>query len=42
VHLYGKEDIRLGRKMGHLTALAPSADSAVERVLDARKRLSKQ
>jgi 5-(carboxyamino)imidazole ribonucleotide synthase len=42
VHLYGKEDIRPGRKMGHLTALAPSADSAVERVLDARKRLSKQ
>ena len=42
VHLYGKEDIRPGRKMGHLTALAPSADSAVERVLVARKRLSKQ
>jgi 5-(carboxyamino)imidazole ribonucleotide synthase len=42
VHLYGKEDIRPGRKMGHLTALAPSSDSAVERVLDARKRLSKQ
>jgi hypothetical protein len=26
--------------MGHLTALGPSADKAVERVLHARKRLS--
>jgi 5-(carboxyamino)imidazole ribonucleotide synthase len=42
LHLYGKEEVRPGRKMGHLTALAPSADSAVERVLDARKRLNKQ
>ena len=42
LHLYGKEDVRPGRKMGHLTALASNADSAVERVLDARKRLIKQ
>jgi 5-(carboxyamino)imidazole ribonucleotide synthase len=39
LHLYGKEDVRPGRKMGHLTALAPSADTAVERVLHARRRL---
>ena len=40
LHLYGKDQVRPGRKMGHLTALAPSANAAVERVLDARKRLS--
>ena len=40
LHLYGKDEVRPGRKMGHLTALAPSADAAVERVLHARKRLS--
>jgi 5-(carboxyamino)imidazole ribonucleotide synthase len=38
--LYGKDQVRPGRKMGHLTALAPSVDVAVERVLDARERLS--
>jgi 5-(carboxyamino)imidazole ribonucleotide synthase len=42
LHLYGKEDVRPGRKMGHLTALAPSAGTAVERVLHARQRLSKK
>jgi 5-(carboxyamino)imidazole ribonucleotide synthase len=40
LHLYGKDQVRPGRKMGHLTALAPSADAAVKRVLDARRRLS--
>lgn len=40
LHLYGKDEVRSGRKMGHLTALAPSADAAVERVLHARKRIS--
>lgn len=40
LHLYGKDEVRPGRKMGHLTALAPSADAAVERVLHARERLS--
>ncbi len=39
LHLYGKEDVRPGRKMGHLTALAPTAKAAVERVLQARQRL---
>jgi 5-(carboxyamino)imidazole ribonucleotide synthase len=40
LHLYGKDQVRPRRKMGHLTALAASADKAVERVLHARKRLS--
>jgi 5-(carboxyamino)imidazole ribonucleotide synthase len=40
LHLYGKDQVRPGRKMGHLTALASSTDAAVDRVLHARKRLS--
>ncbi len=39
LHLYGKESVRLGRKMGHLTALADSVDSAREKVLAARDAL---
>lgn len=39
IHLYGKTDARNGRKMGHLTALAASADEAAERVIAARKAL---
>jgi 5-(carboxyamino)imidazole ribonucleotide synthase len=31
VHLYGKTDNRAGRKMGHVTALAPSRDEALFR-----------
>ena len=42
LHLYGKDEVRPRRKMGHLTALAPNADEAVERVLYARKRLSQR
>ncbi len=30
LHLYGKREARSGRKMGHLTALADSADAALE------------
>ncbi len=36
LHLYGKSDPRLGRKMGHLTALAETPDLAREKVLAAR------
>ena len=36
LHLYGKGEPRPGRKMGHLTALAPTAEEARERVLQAR------
>jgi 5-(carboxyamino)imidazole ribonucleotide synthase len=39
LHLYGKSDPRPGRKMGHLTAVAPSAEEARARALDARSRL---
>ncbi len=37
LHLYGKTEPRPGRKMGHLTALAPSADDARQLALRARK-----
>ena len=32
LHLYGKASARPGRKMGHLSAVAPSPDAALERV----------
>ncbi len=32
LHLYGKAEARVGRKMGHLTCLASSAEEAIERV----------
>lgn len=41
VHLYGKRQARPGRKMGHLTALADSADQAAALVLAARDALSR-
>ena len=40
LHLYGKTEPRPGRKMGHLTALAASADEARRRVLAARDALT--
>ncbi len=39
LHLYGKFVARPGRKMGHLTAVADSADEAVAKVLAARGSL---
>ncbi|MGB3633790.1 MAG: 5-(carboxyamino)imidazole ribonucleotide synthase [Rubrobacteraceae bacterium] len=36
LHLYGKAEARPGRKMGHLTAVAASAEAAVKRVREAR------
>lgn len=41
LHLYGKRDARRGRKMGHLTALAETADLAADRVRLARAALQK-
>ena len=38
LHLYGKREPRLGRKMGHLTAVADSVAEAVARVEEARRR----
>ena len=39
LHLYGKREPRLRRKMGHLTALAEKAEVALQRVTDARAAL---
>jgi 5-(carboxyamino)imidazole ribonucleotide synthase len=36
LHLYGKVEARPGRKMGHLTAVAPTPAEARERALAAR------
>jgi 5-(carboxyamino)imidazole ribonucleotide synthase len=40
LHLYGKNDPRPGRKMGHITAFAETADEAVEKAIAARDLLS--
>ena len=37
LHLYGKQEARPGRKMGHLTAMADTREQAVERVVEARR-----
>ena len=39
LHLYGKTEPRSGRKMGHLTALAPTPDLALQAALAARSAL---
>jgi 5-(carboxyamino)imidazole ribonucleotide synthase len=39
LHLYGKTTPKRGRKMGHLTALGPTAEAARRRVLEARAAL---
>ncbi len=39
LHLYGKAEPRLGRKMGHITATANTAEKAVELATNARARL---
>ncbi len=41
LHLYGKSTPRPGRKMGHLTALAPTAAQAKARVIEARTALKR-
>jgi 5-(carboxyamino)imidazole ribonucleotide synthase len=40
IHLYGKQEPRPGRKMGHLTALAQTADEALRTVARARRALA--
>ncbi|HEX8633637.1 MAG TPA: 5-(carboxyamino)imidazole ribonucleotide synthase [Pyrinomonadaceae bacterium] len=42
LHLYGKHEARPGRKMGHLTALAPTTDEALRLVREARDALTKR
>lgn len=39
LHLYGKQEARPGRKMGHLTLLAPTVEAAAEGVIAARQGL---
>ncbi len=39
LHLYGKTDPRIGRKMGHFTVLDASRDAALERALALRSAL---
>ena len=39
LHLYDKHEARPGRKMGHLTAVAATADEALRRVVAAREGL---
>ena len=39
LHLYGKQDARPGRKMGHMTALADTAEEAARVALAAREAL---
>lgn len=39
LHLYGKEEARIGRKMGHLTVLAPTVDEAERTARAARASL---
>jgi 5-(carboxyamino)imidazole ribonucleotide synthase len=41
LHLYGKKEPRRGRKMGHLTALAPTPEEARRKVLEARAALTR-
>ena len=41
LHLYGKTDPRPGRKMGHLTALAPTPEEAARSALAAREALTR-
>ncbi len=41
LHLYGKQEARIGRKMGHLTATAETVEDAIEAVRKARAILSR-
>jgi len=40
IHLYGKTEARPGRKMGHLVAMADTAEAAADRVIAARRALT--
>jgi 5-(carboxyamino)imidazole ribonucleotide synthase len=42
LHLYGKRVARPGRKMGHLSAIAPTPEEALRKVQEARRRLGRQ
>ena len=38
LHLYGKSEARIGRKMAHINVTAPDVETALARALDARER----
>lgn len=40
IHLYGKEKVAVGRKMGHITATAPTIEEALEAVRYAHSKIS--
>jgi len=40
LHLYGKAESRVGRKMGHITVLANTPEQAYQQAWEARERLS--
>jgi 5-(carboxyamino)imidazole ribonucleotide synthase len=42
LHLYGKQEARPGRKMGHLTAMAETAAAAVDVVTAAKAALTER
>jgi 5-(carboxyamino)imidazole ribonucleotide synthase len=42
LHLYEKHTPRAGRKMGHLSSVGKTAEDALERVLEAKRRLASQ
>jgi 5-(carboxyamino)imidazole ribonucleotide synthase len=42
IHLYGKSEPRVGRKMGHLTALAATPELAARRAWQAREALARK
>lgn len=39
LHLYGKTEVRPFRKMGHLTAIAPTVEEAIQRAKTAREKI---
>ena len=39
LHLYEKRAAKMGRKMGHLSAVGATPEEALERVLEAKQRL---
>ena len=40
LHMYEKRAAKMGRKMGHLSAIGATGEEALERVLEAKRRLS--
>lgn len=42
LHLYGKQDVRPGRKMGHLCVLGPTREIALERASAARASITRE